>query len=103
MAMEVAAAKATEEPREGRARQKERKAASQTVRMGERNLLSTLWKKFGWRKMSKLDGLVRLCCLFCCDFERGDWDQRKRGKKLKRYLQSHHLSRKQTSFSNSMS
>ena len=47
VAMEVAAAKATEEPREGRARRKERKAASQTVRMGERNLSSTLWKKCG--------------------------------------------------------
>ena len=47
MAMEVAAAKATEEPREGRARQKARKAASQTVRMGERKRSSTLWKKCG--------------------------------------------------------
>ena len=46
--MEVAAAKATELPSEGRARQNARKAASQTVRMGERNLSSTLWKKFGW-------------------------------------------------------
>ena len=45
VAMEVAAAKATEDPREGRAKQKARKAASQTVRMGERNLSSTLWKK----------------------------------------------------------
>lgn len=42
VAMEVAAAKATEEPREGRARQKLRKAASQTVRMGERKRSSTL-------------------------------------------------------------
>ena len=49
MAIEVAAAKATEEPREGRARQNARKAASQTVRMGERNLSSTLWKKWGWK------------------------------------------------------
>ena len=31
VAMEVAAAKATEDPNEGRARQKERKAASQTA------------------------------------------------------------------------
>jgi len=46
--MEVAAAKATELPREGSARQNARKAASQTVRIGERNLSSTLWKKFGW-------------------------------------------------------
>lgn len=46
--MEVAAAKATELPSEGRARQNARKAASQTVRIGERNLSSTLWKKFGW-------------------------------------------------------
>ncbi len=52
VAIEVAAAKATEEPREGRARQKERKAASQTVRMGERNRSSTLWKKCGWRHAS---------------------------------------------------
>jgi len=49
--MEVAAAKATEEPREGRARQNARKAASQTVRMGERNLSSTLWKKWGWEML----------------------------------------------------
>lgn len=47
MAMEVAAAKATVDPREGRARQKERKAASQTVRIGDRNRSSTLWKKCG--------------------------------------------------------
>ena len=45
--MEVAAVKATEEPREGRERQKARKAASQIVRTGERNLSSTLWKKWG--------------------------------------------------------
>jgi hypothetical protein len=47
VAIEVAAEKATEEPREGRARQKARKVASQTVRMGERNRSSTLWKKRG--------------------------------------------------------
>lgn len=52
MAIEVAAAKATEEPRDGRARQKERKAASQIVRMGERNLSSTLWKKCGYKFVS---------------------------------------------------
>lgn len=45
--MEVAAAKATVLPKLGRARQKERKAASQTVRMGDLNLSSTLWKKWG--------------------------------------------------------
>ncbi len=47
VAMEVAAAKATLEPREGRARRKERLAASQTVRMGLRKRSSTLWKKLG--------------------------------------------------------
>lgn len=47
VAMEVAAAKATDEPREGRARRKARKAASQTVRMGERKRASTEWKKEG--------------------------------------------------------
>ena len=47
VAMEVAALNATEDPRDGRARQKDRKAASQTVRMGERNRWSTLWKKCG--------------------------------------------------------
>lgn len=47
MAMDVAAAKATEEPREGRESRKARRAASQMVRMGERNLSSTLWKKRG--------------------------------------------------------
>ncbi len=54
VAMEVAAAKATEEPREGRARQKARKAASQTVRTGERKRPSTLWKNCGWNRMSIL-------------------------------------------------
>ena len=48
VAIEVAAAKATEEPREGRARQKAKKQASQIVRIGERKRSSTLWKKFGW-------------------------------------------------------
>ncbi len=47
VAIDVAAAKATELPREGRDRRNARKAASQTVRTGERNLSSTLWKKFG--------------------------------------------------------
>lgn len=45
--MEVAAAKATVEPREGRARMKAHRAASQTVRMGDLKRLSTLWKKDG--------------------------------------------------------
>jgi hypothetical protein len=40
--MEVAAVKATAEPSEGRERQKAKNAASQMVRMGERNLWSTL-------------------------------------------------------------
>jgi hypothetical protein len=44
VAIDVAAAKATEDPRLGKARMKERIAASHTVRMGERNLASTLWK-----------------------------------------------------------
>ena len=44
VAMEVAAVKATEEPRDGVARQKARKAASQMARIGERNLSSTLLK-----------------------------------------------------------
>ena len=48
VAMEVAAAKATEEPREGMARRKERNAASQTVRIGERKWASTEWKNEGW-------------------------------------------------------
>jgi hypothetical protein len=47
VAMEVAAAKATEEPREGRPRQKAQKAASQMVRTGARKRASTLWKKCG--------------------------------------------------------
>jgi hypothetical protein len=49
VAMDVAAANATEDPREGSARQKERKAASQTVRIGDLNLSSTLWKKCGYQ------------------------------------------------------
>ena len=48
VAMDVAAAKATVLPREGRARQKESVAASQIVRMGELKRSSTLWKKWGW-------------------------------------------------------
>lgn len=47
VAMEVAAAKATVEPREGRERQKLRVAASQTVRTGDWKRASTLWKKEG--------------------------------------------------------
>jgi hypothetical protein len=66
--MEVAAAKATEEPREGSARQKLRKAASQTVRMGERKRSSTLWKKFG--------------CFVECQFQSFGFDRRRnRGKR----------------------
>jgi hypothetical protein len=44
VAIDVAAEKATELPRDGRARMKERKAASQMVRMGDLNLASTWWK-----------------------------------------------------------
>jgi len=47
VAIEVAAAKATEDPREGRARRKARKAASQTVRTGDWKRESTWWKKWG--------------------------------------------------------
>lgn len=47
VAMEVAAEKATLEPREGRARMKERVALSQMERIGERKRSSTLWKKEG--------------------------------------------------------
>lgn len=47
VAMEVAAMKATVEPSEGRARQKESVAASQMVRMGDLNRVSTLLKKEG--------------------------------------------------------
>jgi len=45
VAMDVAAAKATELPREGRARQKDRNAASQIVLIGLPNRLSTWSKK----------------------------------------------------------
>ena len=44
VAIDVAAAKATEEPSDGSERMKESVAASQTARTGERNRLSTLWK-----------------------------------------------------------
>ena len=47
VAMEVAALKATEEPREGMARRNASVAASQTVRMGLEKRASTLWKKDG--------------------------------------------------------
>lgn len=45
VAMDVAAEKATEEPSEGSARQKESVQASQTARMGDLRFSSTLWKK----------------------------------------------------------
>jgi hypothetical protein len=45
VAIEVAAANATEEPSDGSARMKDSVAASQTVRTGERKRASTLWKK----------------------------------------------------------
>lgn len=45
--MDVAAAKATSDPRDGRERQKERNAPSQMVRMGDLNLLSMCAKNFG--------------------------------------------------------
>jgi hypothetical protein len=54
VAIEVAAAKATLEPREGMARRKARKAASQTVRMGERKRVSTEWKNDGWEERGVL-------------------------------------------------
>ena len=44
VAMEVAAEKATEEPSEGRARMKERVAASQMARIGDLKRASTWWK-----------------------------------------------------------
>src|SRR2546423_11529948 len=47
VAIEVAAKKATVEPRDGTASRKESVAASQMVRMGARKRLSTLWKNFG--------------------------------------------------------
>lgn len=45
VAIEVAAANATDEPSDGNARMKDNVAASQTVRIGERKRASTLWKK----------------------------------------------------------
>lgn len=47
VAIEVAAEKATVDPSDGTARRKERKAANQMVRIGARNLASTLSKKCG--------------------------------------------------------
>lgn len=47
VAILVAAANATLDPREGRARRKARVAASQTVRMGDWKRASTLWKNSG--------------------------------------------------------
>jgi hypothetical protein len=81
VAIEVAAAKATDDPREGRAKQKDRNAASQTVLMGERNLSSTLWKKCGYH--------VQISTGY--------------GSEKREDLQFHHLSRKQTSSSSSKS
>jgi hypothetical protein len=86
VAIEVAAAKATLEPREGRERQKERVAASQTVRMGERKRSSTLWKKCGCD--------IRL-------FWRSRLGERSRGGKGDE--RSLHLEQRRTSFSSSTS
>lgn len=47
VAIDVAAAKATVDPSDGRARMKAKVAASQIVRIGLRKRLSTLWKNFG--------------------------------------------------------
>lgn len=47
VAIDVAAEKATEEPRDGIARRKDSVAASQTVRIGDLYRLSTLLKNFG--------------------------------------------------------
>ncbi len=49
--MEVAAAKATLEPREGSERQNDRNAASQMARMGLRKRSSTWLKKLGYTKL----------------------------------------------------
>jgi len=80
VAMEVAAAKATLEPREGMARRKARKAASQTVRIGERKRESTEWKNEGW------EGNVVLVEIFVFFFfgegegkEEGDLRDHRRG------------------------
>lgn len=45
VAIEVAAAKATEEPNDGRASINDNVAANQTVRIGDLKRASTLWKK----------------------------------------------------------
>ena len=76
--MDVAAAKATEEPSDGRARRKDRNAPSQIVLIGERYFASTWWKKRG----------------FIVDFV-SDIKRRK-----ERDLQYHHPWQKQTSFWN---
>lgn len=60
VAIDVAAEKATAEPSEGRARIKDRVAASQMVRTGERNRLSTLWKKDGMPPSLEKANIMRL-------------------------------------------
>jgi hypothetical protein len=52
VAIEVAAANATLDPREGSARINERVADSQTARIGERKRSSTLWKNGCYRRVS---------------------------------------------------
>lgn len=47
VAMDVAAENATDDPRDGRARRKDRITASQIVRIGDWNRASTLAKKWG--------------------------------------------------------
>lgn len=68
VAIEVAAAKATEEPREGRARMKASEAASQIVRVGDWKRASTWWKKWGMprsRPGGVSEGLERVVVFGC--------------------------------------
>lgn len=60
VAIEVAAAKATLDPRDGRARMKDKVAASHTVRIGDRNRSSTLWKKDGIPPSREKANIIRL-------------------------------------------
>jgi len=60
VAIEVAAEKATDDPSDGKARQKARNAASQIVLMGAWNLSSTWWKNAGSPLSLEKANIIRL-------------------------------------------
>lgn len=97
VAIEVAAEKATVEPREGRARTKERVALSQMERIGERKRSSTLWKKAGmpWSYCVEVSGLcpkprgdILQCILWQRSKSCASWKSSRRAHNVTRRLES---------------